>query len=207
LTVGWQRIDRAGSSCAELTGTHRPGQERKLATRLAGIIPLAALPLLVACGRREAAPAGRPGARAAAPQAVSAIDVTAYRLGRSREIVLTEAALRLLRCAGSVDEHAVVAAAADADRIEADGARAAGLATDQYEQLVARMDSLLIARARERGAAGGDSPRAAGLETLAADVAGLLDSLRVELVVARERLVAETAQPFRPGRAAGRSAC
>jgi hypothetical protein len=138
---------------------------------------------------------------------VRAAEAAAYRLGRQREIVLTEAALRLLHCAASADEHTVVQAATESDRIAADGARAAGLGTTQYERMAARVDSFLVARSG--GGVGGGfaaAPPAGESGSPPDDLAAQLDSLRVQLVVERSRLAAETAQPF-DARAGRRGPC
>lgn len=108
----------------------------------------------------------------------------AYRHGRERELVLMHAALARLRRADgdSGARQAAIRAAAEAD-IERAGAAAAGLTRERYRALVARVDSVLLERARE------ETDSAPGLVTGAgsADDWRLLDSLRVELAVLRSR--------------------
>jgi len=172
-------------------------------TRLAAAPPVALLLLLSACGRREAVRAAPVDARAATAAPLGGAVLDAYRLGRRREIALSEAALRLLRCAGSAAEHAVVQEAAGAGVIAADGARATGMDLAQYTSLAARVDSLLVAR---RDGLGPDAGPAGGDPSLPDVVATQLDSLRVRFVVVRSRLAAEAAQPF-DARAAHRGPC
>lgn len=137
----------------------------------------AALSLLMLFGcERRATPEPRAGA---APR-LSRGDVTAYELGRRREIELTRAALELVQHTGSAAQHSVMEAAADPDHMTVDAARVSGLRVEEYRSMVSRVDSALVL----------DS----SLSTDAS--ARRLDSLRVALVVLRSRLSAEVSQPF-----------
>lgn len=120
-------------------------------------------------------------------------DVAAYRRGVTREVTLVRAAIATLRRTGDADERAVVVAGAASERTSIEGARVAGLPLDRYRQLVAVVDSLLLSRGAAAGHSGPAVP--GGSVRGGAPLAGIeasLDSLRVDLVVARSRLAAES---------------
>jgi len=143
--------------------------------------------------RREAgssALAGRTTSDVAGPAEAGLINGTAYRRGVARELALVRAALAALRRTGSSDERSILAAGAAGDRTIVEGAQAAGLPLDRYRRLVAVVDSLLLMNVARDAPAG---PAALGAES------GALDSLRIELLVARSLLLAEGARPCRGG--------
>jgi hypothetical protein len=123
-------------------------------------------------------------AAGAAGQALTAADLLAYRRGREKELVLMHAALERLRRADGDRgaRQAAVRTAAEAE-VERAGAAAAGLTPERYRALVARVDSVLLERAREETDSAKGSASGAG----SADDWRLLDSLRVELAVLRSR--------------------
>lgn|GEM_PF-3891243 len=151
---------------------------------------------VTACGCRREVPAAAGGVPAGARPAdgtVPGADVEAYRRGVAREVALVRAAIATLRRTGDADERAVVVAGAAVERTSVEGARVAGLPLDRYRQMVGLVDSLLLARGAAADPAATTVPGrpAVGVVPLVG-VAASLDSLRVDLVVARSRLAAES---------------
>lgn len=157
--------------------------------------------VLLALGcRREAGSSSLVGSAASglAGQTESGvIDVAAYRRGLTRELALVRAAVAALKRTGNPDERAVLAAGAASERTIVEGAQAAGLPLERYRRLVAVVDSLLLTKA-DSVAGGAVREGRAGPAPLGA-VAGVLDSLRIELVVARSLLLAEGSRACRGG--------
>ena len=116
--------------------------------------------------------------------AVAQAPLAAYESGRRRELDLTVAALSLIACASTANEHAVAVAAAATDHIETEGARVAAMRLSDYRALVARVDSQLVLDARSR------------VPNLTPRLAHHLDSLRVALVVMRARVAAMSSTPY-----------
>lgn len=174
-------------------------REAPLGRGIGRLFRVSAVLLALGC-QREAGSSSLVGSAASglAGQAESgAVDVAAYRRGVTRELALVRAAVAALRRTGSSDERAVLAAGATSERTVAEGARAAGLPLNRYRRLVAVVDSLLLTKA-DSTMGGPAREGRVGPAPLGA-VAGVLDSLRIELVVARSLLLAEGARPCRGG--------
>lgn len=131
------------------------------------------------------------GGLASHPGALTAADLAEYARGREREVALLRDALRRLGAAdGDSSAKRVAMSAAAENRVEGEGALAAGLTPDRYRSLTVLVDSAL--RGREVVVAGGvaQAARSPSNDAGSADDWRRLDSLRVELAVLRSRFAA-----------------
>jgi hypothetical protein len=167
-------------------------------SRAGGLLTLTVAATLVVCSCRDRAPSGMPRTSPPAPPAgsvaprppLTAGELAAYARGREREVELMRTALERLRRAGADSAARAAAVLMVADRVEGEGAMAAGLETERYHALVARMDSVLRARSREAVEVGGAVAVRASRDVGSVEEWRRLDSLRVELAVLRSRFEA-----------------
>jgi hypothetical protein len=193
-----------GTYIGRMRGRKERLREESPVQRAARRFFLASVVLLALACRREPATSYAAGGGFAGQRARGAIDGAAYRRGVTRELALVHAALAALRRTGNPDERSVLAAGASSERTVRDGAQAAGLPLERYRRLVAVVDSLLLTKA-DATADGGAPGGGAAVPSLGVAM-GALDSLRIELVVARSLLIAEGARPGRPGAGTANSA-
>ncbi len=166
-------------------------------------VPVGILALVMGCAKSPGrAMAGEERGNGGGAGALGTAELMAYGSGHEREAALARAALAALRRARGEEERAILIAGADTLRTLLEGARAAGVRAPRYRRIVSAVDSLLLSRegGRARSPVRSNPRLTPQAESLASWILPRLDSLRIELLVLRSRLAAETSRRCGAGR-------